>query len=99
MSEEFSKEFSKACQAFLDAEHKRDAIKQYILGLPSDEKYDLGLSLSIHWSSQSDGHRFIQQGIRKLVAQDLRAHCHALLEEAENDVTTSRDALQRMVQQ
>ena len=63
-----------ACEAYLAAERKYQALKSYTTNLPTDESYDLGVRVDIAWGSTTLGGQEMQAAVRKLVAADIRTH-------------------------
>lgn len=63
-----------ACEAYLAAERKYQALKSYTANLPADESYDLGVRVDIAWDSSTLGGQEMQAAVRKLVAADIRTH-------------------------
>lgn len=63
-----------ACEAYLAAERKYQALKSYTANLPTDESYDLGVRVDIAWDSSTLGGQEMQAAVRKLVAADIRTH-------------------------
>lgn len=61
-----------ACEAYLAAERKYQALKSYTAILPTDESYDLGVRVDIAWGSFTPGGQEMQAAVRKLVAADIR---------------------------
>ena len=63
-----------ACEAYIAAERKYQALKSYTANLPTDESYDLGVRVDIAWDSSTLGGQEMQAAVRKLVAADIRTH-------------------------
>ena len=63
-----------ACEAYIAAERKYQALKSYTANLPTDESYDLGVRVDIAWDSTTLGGQEMQAAVRKLVAADIRTH-------------------------